>query len=71
MWDQGSGNWDTLITESSTFTYSYTKTGLNPGTTYQFKYYATNQHGSGIVSDVTAITTSSLTVPTMAGSVTT
>jgi len=52
QWDQGTGTWVDIQTS---MLLTYTATGLTLGTTYAFKYKATNAIGSGIFSDPLSI----------------
>lgn len=61
-WDGGVGSWVPFIIQSGTFTYSYTQTsGVTAGQPYDFKYRASNKHGTGVFSDVATVIAS--TVP--------
>lgn len=69
-WDLGLGSWVPYIIQSSSFTYTYTQTsGVAAGQSYQFKYRASNKHGTGVYSNIASIVAS--TVPDQLAAATT
>jgi hypothetical protein len=60
-WDQGNGNWQSLVGNNPyVLDSTYTLTGVTAGSTYNFKYRASNIYGFGPFSSISSIVAASL-----------